>query len=79
MYKWITCILIVFNLSAFSENNNWSVAEVDSVSYSLYSSQKWEKLCQYGEQAIFKNIDFYYLRYRLGIAYYELQKYRAAK
>jgi tetratricopeptide (TPR) repeat protein len=40
--------------------------------------QDWEALIETGNDALDKGFDFYYLRYRLGIAYYQQQNYHRA-
>ena len=67
----------LFSTIGFSQNN-LNLTEVDRVTLDLYNSQKWEELIDFGEKAIDENIDFYYLDYRMGIAYYSLKKYRKA-
>jgi len=41
-------------------------------------SEDWKSMIQTGQKALKKGIDFYNLRYRLGIAYYQLENYHAA-
>lgn len=53
-------------------------ATVESNSYALYSQAKWDELIRYGNKALDKDLDFYYLRYRLGVAYFMEKKYRSA-
>lgn len=48
---------------------------IDSLSYQLYSNQKWDSLAIVGKLALKNNIDYYYLRMRLGVADYERGKY----
>lgn len=51
---------------------------VDSTSKSLFIAQKWQKLLQESHKALQNNTDFYDLRLRRGLAYFELKKYRLA-
>lgn len=53
-------------------------SEVDAKSFELYMEGKWDSLTTYCEDAINSGIDFYYLRMRAGIGYYELKKYLSA-
>jgi hypothetical protein len=53
-------------------------SEVDTKSFELYKTAKWDSLTSYCEDAINNGIDFYYLRMRAGIGYYELKKYLSA-
>lgn len=49
--------------------------EVDTRSYQLYSRQNWDSLIILGKASLDQGIDFYYLQYRMGIAYYEKEQY----
>lgn len=63
------------------ESKDNRLAEIEAaniISYDYYMRQDWQLLILFSEKTIKKNIDFYYLRLRLGIAYYELKKYRTA-
>ena len=52
--------------------------QADIQTYDLYTSAKWSELIDAGNKALSKGIDFYYLRMRLGIAYYSLNNYMSA-
>src|SRR4051812_35293694 len=51
---------------------------VEDSSYALYLKKDWKGLEQFGKQAIKSKIDYFYLRERIGIAYYEQKKYQLA-
>ena len=51
---------------------------LDSVTYVDYISQDWEKVIYTGNTALNKNIDYFYLRMRMGIAAYYLGRYPEA-
>lgn len=53
-------------------------ANVEAQSYSLYTQKNWDELIRFGNTALRKGFDYYYLRYRLGVAYYMKKKYRNA-
>lgn len=55
-----------------------SYAQSDRETYSLYMQGKWEELIEKGKQALKNRIDYYYLRVRMGVAYYYLGKYKLA-
>lgn len=55
-----------------------SFAKTDSATYAQYLAGDWQALTRDGKDAIHRGMDYYYLRMRLGIAYYELKNYRAA-
>ncbi len=43
---------------------------VDKKSYAYYENSQWDSLIVLGRKAVKNNIDYYYLNYRLGVAYY---------
>jgi Tetratricopeptide repeat len=53
-------------------------AYVDSASYAYFHAANWNELKNIGNKAISAGIDYYYLRLRLGIAYYNQKKYALA-
>ncbi|MDF2157715.1 hypothetical protein [Algoriphagus sp. CAU 1675] len=55
-----------------------SLTEVDRVTYELYQQKNWDDLVTEGNKALNYGIDYYYLRVRLGIAYYEKQNFHLA-
>lgn len=52
---------------------------VDQLTYEQWSENDWDELIETGKQALRQGIDFYYLRYRMGIAYYEKGNYHMAR
>lgn len=50
----------------------------DKASYEYYNQKEWDELIKVGNEALKSNFDFYYLRARLGIAYYEKGNYAKA-
>ncbi|BAX81920.1 tetratricopeptide repeat protein [Labilibaculum antarcticum] len=73
----ILILAILLGLSANCQKT-LSVAQVDKESFALFQKGQWEQLILEGEKANKQGIDFYYLQYRMAIAYYELKKYRKA-
>jgi tetratricopeptide (TPR) repeat protein len=51
---------------------------VNAETYRLYQEQEWDSLIAMGREAIRQDLDYYYLRMRLGIAYYSKGNYRKA-
>lgn len=49
--------------------------KVDKLTYQYYIDKNWDSICKVGRLAIKKNIDYFYLRMRIGIAYFEKGKY----
>ena len=55
-----------------------SFVKIDSATYAQYLAGDWKTLVREGKAALDQDVDYYYLRMRMGIAYYELENYRAA-
>jgi len=68
---------LLFSTGGYSQNN-LNLSEVDRITLELYNTQQWNELIDFGKKAINDDIEFYYLNYRMGIAYYSLKKYRKA-
>ena len=51
---------------------------INRETYRLYLTEKWDSVIIIGKQALKQEMDFYYLRMRIGIAYYSEKKYRTA-
>ncbi len=73
-------IVIIFTFSSFHifANDTLSFKYVDSTTYSMYQKQQWKQLITLGNNAIYNNIDYFYLRMRIGIAYFELKEFNAS-
>jgi hypothetical protein len=48
---------------------------VDIITYRCYQEKKWDSVIMIGKQALRQDIDYYYLRVRMGISYYEKTQY----
>jgi hypothetical protein len=48
---------------------------IDETTYRLFLEKKWDSLIIVGKQALKNDIDYYFLRMRLGIAFYSETKY----
>lgn len=70
----VLILILLFSAIAVSQVK-MNQEEVDARSYQLYLSEKWDSLTTYCEEAISSGIDYYYLRMRAGIGYYQLEKY----
>ena len=51
---------------------------VDDLTYRFYTEQKWDSVIVIGKKALRQDIDYYYLRVRMGISYFEKQEYFTA-
>lgn len=52
--------------------------ELDSLTYIQYQNGQWNELIKTGNQALSAGFDYYYLRMRMGIAWFMLERYRLA-
>jgi tetratricopeptide (TPR) repeat protein len=76
MGRSIIILFILISAGAFaSTSEKLDFRQVDSLTYQYYLNAEWEKLVGLGEEAIEQGIDYYYLRMRVGIGWYELGKY----
>lgn len=74
----IIIIILVFGLGRASTQAEKDFVYYNQKTYELYLSGQWPELIEEGKEAIRAGYDFYYLRQRLGIAYYELKQYGRA-
>jgi len=51
---------------------------INNETYRLYLEEQWDSVILLGKEALKKEIDYYYLRMRIGIAYYHQKNYRVA-
>ncbi len=52
---------------------------MDSATYQQYLDKNWDGLIKTGKSGIKQDIDFYYLRIRMGIAFYEKKNFKSAQ
>lgn len=75
----ITIWLILFAFPVItSAQGDLGFNRVNSETYRLYLEQKWDSLIVLGKDALKQEIDYYYLRMRVGIALYNKKNYRKA-
>ncbi|MBI5402823.1 MAG: hypothetical protein HY959_05455 [Ignavibacteriae bacterium] len=74
----ITLAFILFAVSSLFSQQRLTQQEVDTKTFALYNAAKWDELITQGEAAIENNIDFFFLRMRIGIAYYSREDYMSA-
>lgn len=72
------CCLLLFSVSGFAQDTLNSES-VDIQSYQLWQQQKWKELEAFGKKALKAGFDSYYLRMRLGIAYFSDKNYVKAQ
>jgi len=73
-----TTILLFFlliNLYSFAQTEK---TNIDQKTLELFQNKQYKRLIFVGEEAIKNNTDYFFLRFRIGVAYYELGNYRMA-
>lgn len=79
MYRLITGIGILFCfMTGSNAQEEVDFNRVNAETYRLYLEQEWDSLIDLGKEAIRQDMDYYYLRMRLGIACYTKKNYRKA-
>jgi tetratricopeptide (TPR) repeat protein len=79
MYRKISIlIIVVLTASTAAGQTPYGMPEVDARTYALWRSGDWNGLIAEGRTALQNGIDFYYLRYRMGVAWYEKGNYQLA-
>jgi len=72
-------IVLLFQASGVkAATNTLDFPTVDQITYRCYSEHKWDSVILVGKKALRQNIDYYYLRVRLGVAYFEKHQYFSA-
>ncbi|MDP1622406.1 MAG: hypothetical protein Q8M08_08700 [Bacteroidales bacterium] len=71
----LVIILILLARVPSMAENKIDFATVDRLTYKYYNEKKWDSVIMIGKQALSHDIDYYYLRVRMGIAYFEKAKY----
>lgn len=78
-FKLFILVLFVFvNKANMYSQDTLTSGDVEQQSYQLYLDKNWSELIDFANTSISKGFDYYYLRLRLGIAYYENKNYVAA-
>lgn len=68
-------LIIILLMTVFSVSGQ-SSADIDRKTYELYQEGKWKGLTEYYRKQVDPaKVDFYYLRMRVGIAWYEQENY----
>lgn len=72
-------LLLLFTVSViFAKAQKIDFKYVDKKTYDLYFQQKWDSVIIIGKTGLKNDIDYYYLRYRIGVAYFYKNKYLKA-
>ena len=74
----LTIILIALFTVVLNGQEKVNFWQIDSTTYSLYQNGNWKQLLKTGRLALQNDIDYYYLRMRMGIANFSQEKYAFA-
>ena len=73
------CLFLSLNSYRLKAQEQISAAEVETKSLQLYQDKNWGDLIDFVKKALDEKNDYFYLRMRIGIAYYELKNYTKAE
>ncbi len=68
-------LLMYFHSESLKASTNLDYKTADELTYRLFKEKDWDSVIDIGKQALRANIDFYYLRVRMGLSYYERKNY----
>jgi len=69
-------LLLVLSMPLHAEKLDFIT--LDKETYRFYREHKWDSLIDMGRDGLKQGFDYYYLRYRMGVAYYKLENYGRA-
>ncbi len=75
MFRKIITIALVSMALKLNGQMAGSFRYADSLTYSLYTEKKWNDLIKEGNRSLKDGYDYYFMRMRIGIAYYEKHNY----
>jgi len=80
MRRIIPTFFFIACLFSFRANSQDTVGftTIEAKTYEYYLAGNWDSVIYYGKQGLSNNIDYFYLRVRLGAAYYYKQNYSKA-
>ncbi|HRZ98504.1 MAG TPA: hypothetical protein P5084_13185 [Paludibacter sp.] len=73
MYK-LMILFLLFSTAVYSQQTI-DYKSIDSITWDYFQKYKWDELIKTGKEAIKNNIDFKYLRQRMGYAYFAKEDY----
>ncbi len=75
MRTYIFILIQLLFISTIRSQAKLDFRAVDELTGRCFKEQKWDSIIRVGNKALRQNIDYYYLRVRMGISYFEKQKY----
>jgi hypothetical protein len=79
MYRLMILFLLFSSIPAKAAPDTLDFKTADEETYKYYMQQQWDSVINIGNEALEDGIDYYYLRMRIGVAYYEKKQYRLAE
>jgi tetratricopeptide (TPR) repeat protein len=77
--NYFAIVFFVLAVNGVNAQDTLTSATVDQKTFQLFTDKNWTELIKFGNQAINKGYDYYYLQLRVGIAYYEKKNYALAE
>ena len=79
LFKTMVLVSVLAGVVSFVKaQETLNFPKVDKETYAYFLNGQWKELIETGKKAKQAGIDFYYLQIRMGIAHYNLKKYRQA-
>ena len=78
MYRYLMLILALISPLHLAAQGEKDFNYYNVQSLALYEASQWEQLIPLVKESFEQGYDFYYLRMRIGIAYYNLEKHKLA-
>ena len=78
IYTIILFIFLVIDTKGLAQDTLNS-AIVEQKSYQLFADKNWNELITFGNKAVKKDYDYFYLQMRIAVAYYERKNYCLAE
>mgnify|MGYP001215596195 CR=1 FL=1 len=79
LYALLLHFLFLVSFSSLFAQQKMTPSYAEKKTFELYTNQKWSELIQVGKKALDSNNDYFYIRMRIGIAYYEQKNYNVAQ
>jgi tetratricopeptide (TPR) repeat protein len=74
----ILLILLVAIAGPLSAQQSPNFIKIDTATYRAYLNKDWNRVIEIGKEGLDNDIDYYYLRLRIGYAYFMKKQYRMA-
>ena len=71
-------IFLYLAITRLQAQNATDYIKIDKQTYDAFTKKDWKQVTDIGKEALTEGVDYYFLRYRLGVAFYEQKQYRAA-